>query len=113
MDDVQCNVYPVPRCAAKLHKSHGGILHLQAGSINLARLDSSAGAGLYDKYGLEAPEPRGQEADTKEEEDMGPEVNGVDAQGGSAASRRHLSAAERRALRKVGHARTHALMFTP
>ena len=112
MDDAQCNVYPVPRCAAKLHKSHGGILHLQAGSTNLTRLDSSARPELYHKYGLEAPEPRGQEADAKEEEDVGPEVNGVDEQGGPAASRRHLSAAERRALRKVGHAQTHALMFT-
>ena len=109
---MQCNVYPVPRCAAKLHKFHVGILHLQAGSINLARLDSSAGAGLYNKYGLEAPEPRGQEGSAEEEEGVGPEANGVDAQGGSAASRRHLSAAERRALRKVGHARKHALMFT-
>lgn len=89
-------------------------LHVQAGSISLAGLDSSAAPGLYSKYGLDAPKPRGQEADAQEEEDVGPEVNGVDAQGGSAASRRHLSAAERKALKKVGHAPTYALhlMFT-
>ncbi len=87
---------------AKLEGSDTVILHVQGGSSSLARLDSSAVPGLYRKYGLEdAPQPGGQEAGAREEEGVAPEANGVDTQGGSAAFRRHLSAAERKALKKV------------
>lgn len=77
---------------------------LQAASSNLGRQDSRA-AGQYSKYGLDAPgsASAGQEADAEDEEGelaLG-EANGVDEQGGNGAPRRHLSAAERKALKKV------------
>ena len=77
---------------------------LQAASSNLGRQDSRT-PGQYSKYGLDAPgsASAGQEADADGEDgDLAPgEANRVDEQGDSGAARRHLSAAERKALRKV------------
>ena len=77
---------------------------LQAASSNVGRQDSRA-PGQYSKYGLDAPgsASAGQEAAAEGEEgDLAPgEANGVDEQGDSGAPRRHLSAAERKVLRKV------------
>ena len=77
---------------------------VQAASSNLGRQDSRAPPGQYSKYGLDAPgsASAGQEADAEGGDgDLALEANGVDEQGDNGAPRRHLSAAERKALRKV------------
>ena len=78
---------------------------LQPASSNPTRQDSSRAPGQYSKYGLDAPgyASARQEADAEGKDgDLAlDEANGVDGQGDSGASRRHMSAAERKALRKV------------
>ena len=97
---------PDPCNAAGIHYSEGSSFVLQAGLNGSGgtadRQSSSAAPGQYSRYGLDAPEAasRGQEADAEEEDDDAPgEANGADDQGGS--GRRHLSAAERKALKTV------------
>jgi len=77
---------------------------LQVTSSNLGRSESSKAPGQYSKYGLDDPgnASRGLEADAEADEDeKAGEANGVDDQGDSGAARRHLSAAERKAIKKV------------
>ena len=87
---------------------------LQAATSSVGRQDSSRAPGQYSKYGLEAPGSAsvGQEAEgdiTGDDKDLG-EANGMDEQGGGGVPRRHLSAAERKALRKVWEGRhTHGI----
>ncbi|CAK0786952.1 hypothetical protein CVIRNUC_010166 [Coccomyxa viridis] len=62
---------------------------------------SSAAPGQYSKYGLDAPQPAssGMEAEAEDDAVSDKEANGVGQADGS-APRRHLSAAERKALKK-------------
>jgi len=77
---------------------------LQVTLSNVGRSESSKAPGQYSKYGLDDPgnASRVLEADAEADEDeKAGDANGVDDQGDSGAARRHLSAAERKALKKV------------
>ena len=75
---------------------------MQVAAQASGRLGSSAAPRQYSKYGLDAPQPAssGMAAEAEDTAISGEEANGV-GQADSSAPRRHLSAAERKALRKV------------
>ena len=75
---------------------------MQVAAQASGRPASSAVPGQYSKYGLDAPQPAssGMEAEAEDDAVGDKEANGVGQADGS-APRRHLSAAERKALKKV------------
>ena len=75
---------------------------MQVAAQASSRPGSSAAPGQYSKYGLDAPQPAssGMAAEAGDSAVSDQEANGV-ARADSSAPRRRLSAAERKALRKV------------
>ena len=88
------------RCLSTI--SCGCCISMQVAAQASGRQGSSTAPGQYSKYSLDAPQPAfsGMAGEAEDSAISDKEANGV-GQADSSAPRRHLSAAERKALRKV------------